>query len=229
MNKELLNKFIRSFCSDDEIRVNLTKPNYYDNGYIAASDSSSLVLLHAPDFDKTDCFDSKVGIWEVLNPYSKFYEGQVNPIGVIDFSQIKTVLSNITMLPEYKDKYKECSECDGHGTVECSCCCNEADCDECDGDGEVKVGQEETGYYKYPDDECFIIDGCPLGMTAMGKLSDRLSIMDVKELELFETVKKDRIFFRIKGTDIYVLQMGIYHEYIEEKRAKHIIEVIKIN
>lgn len=230
MTNETLRKFIFSFCSDNEFRDTLVKPNYYDNGYIAASDSTALVFTHAPDFDKTDCLDSKLGIWNIVEPFSKFYEKKGNPIGILDFSQIKTVLSNISMLPEYKDKFKQCSECGGWGNIECDCCGQDRPCEECEGEGEIKVGKEETGYYKYPDDQYFMIDGKPFGITAMGKLSERLSLIDAHELEVFENIKLDRIFFRIKGTDIYILQMGIYNDGDEiAEKTKHIIEVIKTN
>ena len=230
MTNETLRKFIFSFCSDNLLRETLTKPNYYDNGYVAASDSTALVFTHAPDFDKTDCLNSKLGIWQILEPFSKFYEKNEKSIGILDFSQIKDVLSNISMLPEYQDKYKECSECDGHGTVECDCCGKESDCEECDGEGEVVCGKEETGYYKYPDDQYFMIDGQPFGFSAMGKISERLSLIDVKELEVFDRVSNDRAFFRVKGTDIYILQMGIYRDDLEfREKTKHIIEVIKTN
>lgn len=202
-------RLFRSFCSDNEKRINLTKPNYYENGYIVATDAHILVMMHDPEFDKSDCFDSQLEAWDVLTAFSDFYQGVKPPIGTLKLSDFEDVFCQIQKLPEYKDKYAQCPSCDGEGKICCDCCGHHYECEKCDGDGEVVVGKEENGHYRFPDDHRFIVNRVGLGLIATNKICENLKLIDAKELEVFESPDDFRMFYRVKGTNIYMLQMGL--------------------
>lgn len=205
-----LRKFIFSFCSEDIVyRNDLCKPNYYDNGYIIATDSYSMVMMHSPDFRKKDCYDNKLKAFHVLDPLNKFYEGNEPPIGNFKTSDLGDIFEKIKKIPEFEDTYKECKLCQGTGSIECDCCGNEKECEDCEGEGEIKCGKEETGYYKFPDDEFIKINNIFLRLDVSNKIYESLKMIDAEELEVFDIENTDRLFFRIKDTNIYILQMGV--------------------
>lgn len=217
-----LKKFMYSFCLPFSYMEGLHKPNYYDNGYIVSSDSSILAMVHDPEFDKKDCLNSKLAAWGVLSPFANMYEGEVLPIGKIEISEINRIYDEIKKLPEYEDMYKDCSDCDGSGVVECDCCGQESDCETCDGEGELVCGKGETGSWKFPEDEILVINDIWLGLSTTYKLLESLKLIDAVELEIYENIKYDRIFYRVKDTDIYILQMGVVHREYKDLK-KHII------
>lgn len=202
-------KFFRSFCSNDYNRVDLTKPNYYDNGYVVATDAEILVIMHDPEFDKSDCFNSRLDAFSVLSPFSVCYQGKRYPIGTLKLSDFEDVFVQIQKLPEYENKYADCPICNGEAVVECDCCGHESDCENCDGEGVVVVGKDETGHYRFPDDHRFVVNGVSLGLRVTNKLCEKLKLIDAKELEVFDGMDNCRIFYRVKDTNIYILQMGL--------------------
>lgn len=216
MQHQNIVRFFRSFCSKNENRVKLLKPNYYDNGYIVASDGNMLVMMHEPEFDKSDCLDSQLGAWGVLNPLSDYYEGINKPIGILKVSDFEDVFLEIQKLPEYQYKYDSCSSCEGEGKIFCDCCGNHYECRNCDGDGEVVVGKEKNGYFKFPDDHRINVNGVSLSLKVTNKLFENLKIIDAKELEVFERFDGFRIFYRVKETNIYILQMGLLESEFEK-------------
>lgn len=216
-------KLIQSFIYEDVWnRPNIEKPIYYESGWVASTDSYRLLWFKSPEYK------NKEGIFQYVNgeganaeavvsDFEKCYLGEEKPIGKIMLSDIEEILNGIALLPEYKDKYKTCSECDGHGTVECDCCGHENDCSECDGEGEVKCGKEEDGSYRFPIDECIKINNTIYSLSKMRDLIDSLSLVDVKELNVYQDTKSYRGFFGIPDSEVFILTMGLTDSNIMEK------------
>lgn len=207
----------RSFCTEDNYRIDLTKPNYYKNGYVVATDGHILAMMYDPEFDKSDCFDSRINAFAILSRFYDYYEGKVKPIGTLKLSDFEDVIIQIQKLPEYENKYADCPNCEGEGIVECNCCGHENDCEKCGGEGEVIVGKEENGYYKFPELEAFTVNGASLGLRVTNKLCENLKLIEAKELEVFKNIDDFRVFYRVKDTNIYILQMGLAYTELEKK------------
>ena len=207
-------KLVHSFINhDDDWREVLLKPTYYESGWSASTDSYSLLWFKSPEYKNKEGVHQYVNgegvnAEAILIDFEKFYSGVEKPIGKIMLSDIEEVINNITMLPKYQDKYKTCSECDGEGTIECDCCGHEKDCSECDGDGEVKCGEDEDGTYRFPHDECVKINNTHFGLNKMKELVENLSLVDVKELNVY-TTGSYRGFFGIPDSEVFILTMGI--------------------
>lgn len=214
-------EFINSFCGTDDLRNQLWKPIYYESGWVASTDSYSLLWTKFPEYkDKEGIYQYSKGegpnAEAVLVDFFSMYTGQRQPLGKISIDFFENIFKEIETNPEYRDKYKECRECDGIGTIECGCCGNESECDECDGEGEVKCGKEETGYHIYPNDHAIDILGVTFSLNKIKELLDRLSLVEVKELEVFET-NSLRFFSRIPNSNTYILIMGLYDSREEKE------------
>lgn len=214
-------EFINSFCGTDDLRNQLWKPIFYESGWVASTDSYSLLWTNLPEYkDKEGVYqyskDEGPNAEAVLVDFFGMYTGQVQPVGKISIDFFENIFKEIETNPEYRDKYKECSECDGIGTIECDCCGNESECDECDGEGRVKCGKEETGYHIYPDNHAIDILGTTFSLNKIKELLDRLSLVEVKELEVFET-NSLRFFSRIPNSNTYILIMGLYDSREEKE------------
>jgi hypothetical protein len=216
--EEINKKFVNSFLSVDGWRYNLSKPTCYENGWCVSSDAYSLLLFHDPEFHKeNDAFfytegGDGVNALSIIEPYKDIYEGKVNPIAVFDLKNTEVVFEQIKMIPEYSEKYKTCDECDGEGEIECDCCGHTRDCDECDGDGQIVCGEEETGDYRYPDDEAFDVGGVYISFGKMKETIDRLNILGQSKLELYSHDNQTRLFGRVPNTNMFVLVMGLMKE-----------------
>jgi len=155
-----------------------------------------------------------------MEEYKKFYEGGMKGFGKILVSDIEKVFEDIKMIPEYDKKYKDCSNCDGYGKVECDCCGHETDCDECDGEGNVECGEEETGEYKYPSNHYIKIHGNHLSLYEMREVVDYLKQMGIEELEICSTDSDIKSLFGIPGEKMYILIMGNMVEQISAHESK---------
>lgn len=210
MNSQIVMKFLQNFCSQDLFRsLGLRNVNYYDNGWFASSDSHSLALVKYPDLDKSFCINSELGIWSVLKPFEKCYENGRPYDGLINISDIKAIISEIHKLPEMKDKYKDCPECDGEGAIECDCCGQDRECEQCDGDGYIKCGEQETGYYKFPDDQVIKILDVHFKFERMEHLVESLDIIGVEQIGyyIFDNYQS-KLLFKVPNQEIYIVVMG---------------------
>ena len=206
--------FIESWCSKDAYRTQMLKPTCFDDGWVCATDSYKLIWTYDPDyknFENRYIHSDTEGIkaLPVVEKFSEFYEGVPRPIGRIKIKDIEEVFEEIKLIPEFAEKYIECSECDGFGTIECDCCGSESDCEKCDGKGEIPSGTEETGFYHFPENHYFNVDGVYLHMKTTRELIDNLLFVGISELEIF-SANDSRCFFGIPGEKTFLLVMGCY-------------------
>lgn len=227
MNAQSTMEFLKSFCiNENDMRNMMKKVNYYDNGWFAATDSHILAMSNNPELDKTDCLNSEIAIWAVLEKHEKRYIGEAKPTHYINLSDIHSIFSEIHALPEMVDKYEECEECDGVGSTECNCCGQDVECEWCDGEGEIKCGEKETGYYKYPEDVAIQICNVRFRLTIIHKILESLKLIEVDRIEIFGEHHNDmQIFFKIPNENIYLLVMGtLWHE----ETTSHKIQIHQI-
>ena len=210
MNSESVMKFLKNFCSQDLFRsLGLRNVNYYDNGWFASSDSYSLALVKYPDLDKSFCLNSELGIWSVLKPFEECYEESRPCDGLIEVNNIKSILSEVHKLPEMKDRYKDCPECDGEGTIECDCCGQDRDCEQCDGEGDIKCGEEETGYCRYPENQVVKILDVYFKLERIEHLVQSLDIIGVEQIGYYKFQNyNSKLLFIVPNQEIYIVMMG---------------------
>lgn len=206
--------FIESWCSKDGYRTQMLKPTCYGNGWVCATDAYKLIWTYDPDyqnFENRYIFSDTEGIKAIpiVEKFSKFYEGFDRPVGRIKIDDLEKVFEKIKLTPEFNEKYVECPECDGFGTIECNCCGSESDCENCDGNGEIPSGSEETGHYHFPENHYFNLDGVHLSLKTTRELIDNLLFVGISELEIFST-NDQRCFFGIPDEKTFLLIMGCY-------------------
>jgi hypothetical protein len=206
-------KMVRKFSSNDGFRNNIAKPICYPSGWVASTNSHKLIWFHDPEFvNKENILNYEKGeganAQSIIEKYSNIYDGNAEPLGKIKLIDIKSVFDEIQKEPEYENKYKDCNQCDGHGTVECDCCGHENECDECDGEGTVVCGEEETGYYKFPTDHYFQIGDNHFSLHEFDEVLEYFELVDVKELDVYVTNDSMKAFFGIPNGGIYLLFMG---------------------
>ena len=217
--------FVRLWSSNDDWRDPIIKPICFPNGWVASTNSYKLLWVYDPEFiNRENVHDFSKGdganALKIMEEYKKFYEGEMKGFGKILVSDIEKVFEDIKMIPEYDKKYKDCSNCDGYGKVECDCCGHETDCDECDGEGNVECGEEETGEYKYPSNHYIKIHGNHLSLYEMREVVDYLKQMGIEELEICSTDSDIKSLFGIPGEKMYILIMGNMVEQISAHESK---------
>ena len=207
-------RFVESWISKNVFREKITKPICHENGWVCSTDSFKLLWFHDVDYiNNENVYDRLKGdgvdALSVISEYSKFYEGDSKPVGKIKLSDIEKIYEDIKMIPEFDKKYKECYQCDGHGTIECDCCGHETECDDCYGEGKVECGEEENGEYKYPDSHYIMVDGVHLSLYHMRELIDNLKFIGVEELNVYlNGTNKLKMFFGVPNEKMYILIMG---------------------
>lgn len=230
-NHQNFEKMVRSFTSKDDYRHNIMKPICYSNGWVASTNAHKLIWFNDPEFvNKDDVLNYEKGqganAFSVINKYSDIYEGGVTPVGRINFDDIKSVISEIRKEPEYEDKYKDCSNCDGIGTVECGCCGHESDCEDCNGEGTVVCGKEETGFYKYPSGHYINIGDNYFSFSEFEEIIEYFNLVDINELDVYITNDSMKSFFGVPNERIYLLLMGVY-SYQDDIEKKYEINYIQ--
>ena len=217
---------VRKFSSNDGFRESISKPICYSNGWVASTNSHKLIWFNDPNFiNKENILDADKGqganALSILGKYSNIYEGNQQPIGRIKFEDLREVFSDIRKEPEYENKYKDCYDCEGHGTIECHCCGNEKECDECNGEGSVICGKEETGYYKFPPLHYIHIVDNYFSLIEFNELVEFFEPLNIEELDVYFTNDGAKSFYGIPNERIYILLMGVYaEEYNIEKSYK---------
>jgi hypothetical protein len=206
-------KMVRSFASNDDFRISITQPICYENGWVASTNSHKLIWFHDPEFvKKENILDYSKGeganAQGILEKYQNIYQGDRQPIGRIDLEKVREVFSEIQKEPEYEKKYRDCDECEGFGTVECNCCGHETSCDECDGEGTVECGQEETGYYKFPQGHYIKIGDNHFSLNEFSEVLEYFDLVGVKELDVYVDNDSLKSFFGVPNDTVYLLFMG---------------------
>jgi hypothetical protein len=206
---------VRKFSSNDGYRDAISKPICYQNGWVASTNSHKLLWFNDPEFiNKENILDYEKGqganAFSILEKYSEIYEGNQQPIGRVKFEDLRGVFLNIRKEPEYKEKYKDCSNCDGFGTVECDCCGHENKCDECDGEGNIICGKEETGHYRYPQGQYIKIVNNYFSLKEFEEILEYLSMVGVDELDVYFTNDNMKSFYGIPNERIFILLMGVH-------------------
>jgi hypothetical protein len=213
--------FVRSFVNDDDFRMNISKPICFPNGWVATTNSYKLLWFYDPEFvNKENVFDHSKGegvnALSVMEIFKDEYEGNKEPIGTIKLQDIVDVFSQIKTIPEYEDKYKTCSECDGTGEIECNCCEHISECKECDGEGEIKCGEDETGEYHFPTNHSIVINGLNFGLNQFNDMVNIFTSNGINELDVYES-KETKMLFGVKGEKMFIIVMCIYGDEFEEK------------
>jgi len=213
--------FVRSFVTDDDFRMSISKPICYPNGWVATTNSYKLLWFHDPEFiNKENVFDYSKGegvnALSVMEIFKDEYEGNKEPIGTVKLQDIIDVFSQIKTIPEYEDMYKTCSECDGTGEVECNCCEHISECKECDGEGEIKCGEDETGEYHFPTNHSIVINGLNFGLDQLNDMVNILTSNGINELDVYE-FKETKTLFGIKGEKMFIIVMCINGDEFEKK------------
>lgn len=216
-------EFVQSFCSTDNFRLNLTKPTCYESGLVISTDAHKLLMFFDKNFqDNENVFiydhEKKIGV-NAIPTIEEFVESHVKAKStstrIITTQKIDEVVRNVrTEIKKYSFKYIECEDCEGKGEIYCHCCDNSNECKSCDGIGEQKVnpesikGKSPKAYYKYPEDVIFKIDENLMRLQIMSELSESLKIIGKDTLEVIKA-ENLRMYFRISGTDYYILCMGV--------------------
>jgi hypothetical protein len=227
MNKQELQTLLQSFCTTDTFRTSLRTPmayKYPNKEYIFATDGIQLIGVPAallPDHEY-DCYQDleaegkkyMADYGSVINP-SMFADA---PQWVLPFDQIDAVVTEIQQIPEYKDKYKDCNECNGEGRIECTCCGQDMDCDECDGEGEIICGRDETGNYRYPEDVKFLIKDSYFSIERMAKFVSMLKPLGINSVLVHRVEGNKPMLLSNAETDIIFLIMPLHNEYIEHSK-----------
>ena len=234
-NHKNYKSFVYSFCSNDAIRKDLSKPTCYESGLVVSTDAIRLLLFYDKSFyeqNKDDCYlfsnEPKVGVNSIpiLKNFLSLYVENTNaqPLGYVELSDFDEKFKEIQMIPEYKVKYKDCENCEGYGNTECECCGQDVECEECRGQGSIKISSNEIGYYNFPSG-FFMINGIAFSIERAYELCEGLKSIDASVLEVFY-LGKNRGFFRIKDTDHWILFMGSYYDS-DSDYLKYKIEIKK--
>lgn len=206
---------VRKFSSSDGFRDAISKPICYSDGWVASTNSHKLIWFNDPDFiNKEDILDYEKGqganAIAILEKYSNIYQGDVKPIGKIKLNDVREVFINIRKEPEYENKYRDCTNCDGFGTVECNCCGHENECDECDGEGNIICGKEETGHYKFPQGHYIHIVDNYFSLSEFSELVEYVEPLNIEELDVYFTNDGMKSFYGISNEGVYILLMGLH-------------------
>ena len=213
--------FVRSFVSDDDFRINISKPICFPNGWVATTNSYKLLWFYDPEFvNKENILDYSKGeganALSVMEVYKDEYEGNKEPIGVVKLQDILDVFAQIRMIPEYEDKYVTCSECDGSGEIDCGCCGHSNECEECNGDGEIKCGENETGEYRFPTNHSIVINGLNFGLSQLNDMVTIFTSYGISELDIYDS-KETKVLFGVKGEKMFIILMSVYGDDFEKK------------
>ena len=213
--------FVRSFVSDDDFRMSISKPICFPNGWVATTNSYKLLWFYDPEFvNKENVLDFSKGeganALSVMETYKDEYEGNKQPIGTIKLQDIVDVFTQIRMIPEYEDKYTTCSECDGSGEIECGCCGHSNECEECNGEGEIKCGENETGEYRFPTNHSIVINGLNFGLSQLNDMVTIFTSYGINELDIYES-KETKVLFGVKGEKMFIIVMSVYGDDFENK------------
>lgn len=236
MNKQNIHNLLLNFCSKDQFRESLQVPivfKFAEGDYIMASDSIRLTAVPVAQYPDHEFayYDDLVAqnkkganMGAVCNP--DMFQDKAN--WVLNIADIDAVLEQIKKEPEYKEIYKECTQCEGTGVEECACCGHENDCDECNGDGEVVCGKEENGYYKYPDELKFKIDTSYFSLQRMDEFTSEVKKLGVSNLLVHQVFGNKPFMTSIEGTGILFLLMPVDCDYIDKEQIKLINLIQKV-
>lgn len=213
-------KFVLSFAHEGNYRQNLTKPVHYEDGFVFCTDTKILVAFKDQNFHNlTECHlfgsipSSPDGRSKsVFENFESLMNTDTPSLGEIKMAEVDRVVEAIRQeYPEYRHKYIDCTECDGSGQKHCDCCDNDYDCDNCKGNGTITIAAtSNVGKFQYPTDQAFIIAERLYGIGIMAKVSESLKLVDADTLELLSANSSvNKIFARIKGSDIYLVIMGL--------------------
>src|ERR1700742_3726721 len=124
---ETWDTLLKHFCSRDDLRPAMCKPNIVGD-FIYATDAHSWIkipFIHSlRDYgkhDQTPNFDEVAVKWKYIEPIT------------ISKKAIAAALSKFEMKPDWK----VCKKCKGDGVIECICCGAESNCENCDGSGTI--------------------------------------------------------------------------------------------
>lgn len=245
MTQQNFAKFVHSFCSNDKLRVNMTKPTLFSDSLMVSTDAHVLLGFYTDkvgsvaNWPENEYFkydhDKKIGVnaRPVVDSYIQqfFNNPEAKPIGLLDLSAIDKSIAEVRKHNiEYTYKYEDCPDCDGEGVEVCPCCDSEKDCKTCDGDGQVKAGIEsERGVYRYPDNEVFYLKDLMFSFQVMDLISTNLKLIDKSALEIY-TVANNRLFAKIHGTDMFIMAMSLITDSdTKEDKIFHKLELKTID
>ena len=195
LKKNLYDYALMYYVSNDHLRPVMNMPGITKN-YAYASDSHSVIRIN-------------------LNKINEDYNSKTYPDVEKVFSTEKLTYKNsfqvddlISLLAEYKWRYKrmECEKCNGTGTIKCDCCDNDGDCKRCNGTGELQTLYplmiKEFQYAEF-----IQVGNSTFYANQLDRLLTTSMQFGIKEIFYFNNPEKNQTIFQI-NKDIHILIMN---------------------
>lgn len=197
---ETWDTLLKHFCSKDDLRPAMCKPNIV-GGRVYATDAHSWISVpYIPAFreygthEKTPNFAAVSANWEII------------PEKTISIDAVKQALSKFSKKPDWI----ECEECGGSGSIECKCCGHESECENCDGTGGVDNYLLPEVYDNNDIDENQVSIQIGENVVApfqLGRLLRAIEFIGANEVYLVTNKKHKALVFHAKDVEIIVMPL----------------------
>lgn len=183
------------FCNDKDVFEQLQKP-FAQNGNYYATDRYSLITM--PINGEMELHEVEKPTVDQLIP--KILHEPIE-IDVAKFEQ--AIIKADPLVDEFEDEEKECSNCDGEGSLECDLG-HDHDCGDCDGEG-VIGGKKPTGN-KIPDERTvFNFMDSGLRYVELMRLIKAAKMLGVEKIYKLAGDKKEPFYFKVGNTHVLVM------------------------
>lgn len=125
-----LDSILPKFLSFDKMLTSIQKPCLID-GFVYATDAHIALKVHSAMLEKQYSYVEKYP-----NVVGVFNDAILNANIKIEFALLNNIFSTIPLVNDYD--YEDCLNCNGEGSIFCTCCQLNNECTHCKGEGNFK-------------------------------------------------------------------------------------------